>query len=113
MKDETIMEKKFRRPKRRLLRPLLVSGILIFLIGAGTHGNVQESSDSYPFPPGNNAKLAKDVCTACHYAQLVIIRSYDEKSARTYYEMMVGDPDSEQGKKVIEYLVAVLGEKRE
>jgi hypothetical protein len=39
---------------------------------------------------------------------MVYLRTYDEKSARKYYQMMVGDPDSEEGKKIIEYLTTVL-----
>ena len=95
----------------RLLKGLLLSMIFYSVIGAWAPARVEEISDHYPYPPGKNAKLVKEVCTPCHYAELVTMRDYDEESARRYYELWVGDPDSEQGKKVIEYLITVLGQK--
>ena len=89
----------------------VVSMSVVFLLisGTWTPGKAEEIEEAYPFPPGKNAKLVKQVCTGCHAAEMVYLRTFDEQSARKYYEVMVGDPDSEQGKKIIEYLTTVLG----
>lgn len=63
-----------------------------------------------PFPPGKNAALVKQVCTSCHSAMLVVERRYDVEGARKRYRLFVGNPDSEEGKLVVEYLSTVLGE---
>ena len=64
----------------------------------------------YPFPPGEHAALTRQTCSACHDGSLVANRRYDAESARRYFRLMVGDPDSELGRKVIAYLTTVLGE---
>lgn len=81
----------------------------LFLSGIWTQARSEEIEEAYPFPPGKNAKLVKQVCGSCHAAEMVYMRFYDEKSARKYYELMVSDPDPEQKKKIIEYLCDVLG----
>jgi hypothetical protein len=63
-----------------------------------------------PFPPGKNAALVKQVCTACHSAMLVVDRKFDVAAAKKMYRLFVGNPDSDQGKLVVEYLSTVLGE---
>ena len=93
----------------RLRWALIVSVIFVFLSGIRVPAGSEESEEAYPFPPGKNAKLVKQVCTGCHAAEMVYLRTFDEKSARQNYETMVGDPDSAQGKKIIEYLTTVLG----
>ena len=93
----------------RLLFVLLIGGIIFWVNGTSTHVSPEEISDSYPFPPGKNGKLVKEVCSGCHDSTIVVMKKYDRESARRYYKSMVGDPDSEQGQKVIEYLTTVLG----
>jgi hypothetical protein len=56
------------------------------------------------------AALVKQVCTSCHGANFVVDRRYDAASATKVYRLFVGDPVSEQGKLVVEYLTTVLGE---
>lgn len=68
------------------------------------------ADSAYPFPPGEHAVLAKQVCASCHDASLVIDRRYDRESARKLYRLFVGDPDSPQGRNIVEYLATALGE---
>mgnify|MGYP003352399020 CR=1 FL=1 len=71
-----------------------------------------DAADSHePFPAGPNALLAKQVCSACHPAALVIDRRYDEAEAKKFYRLMVGDPESEQGRLIVRYLTTALGER--
>lgn len=63
----------------------------------------------YPFPPGPNAALAKQVCTACHSATVVARRNYDEEEAKRLYRLMIGDTENERAARVIGYLTTVLG----
>ncbi len=88
-----------------------LSIFFLLLSGMWTQARLEEIDEAAPFPPGKNAKLVKQVCTSCHDAEMVYMRSYDEKSARKYYELYVSDPNAEQEQKVIEYLCTVLGEK--
>jgi len=69
------------------------------------------ADDFAPFPSGENAALVKKICTECHSANLVISTQFDQELARRQYKKFVGDPDSEDGRKVIKYLTTVLGEK--
>ncbi|HYB22001.1 MAG TPA: hypothetical protein VEH09_13780 [Thermodesulfobacteriota bacterium] len=94
---------------RKLRWVLLLSGFFLHLSSGWTQVWLEEVEEAPPFPPGKNAKLVKQVCAPCHSAEIVYLRVYDENSARKYYENMVGDPDSDQGRKVIEYLTTVLG----
>ncbi len=114
------MGKNFKKIMGRLHLIFLISGAFFLIGGTAAHVKSEEISnkeyletlESYPFPPGKNAKLAKKVCSSCHVADFVIYRVYDEKMAREYYDSMLGNPDTEQGKMIIEYLVTVLGEKK-
>jgi hypothetical protein len=69
------------------------------------------ADDASPFPPGENAVLVKKTCTECHAANVVLSTQFDEALARRQYKLFVGDPDSEEGQKVIKYLITVLGVK--
>ncbi|NDU93101.1 MAG: hypothetical protein G3I10_10965 [Ferrovum sp.] len=69
------------------------------------------ANDFAPFPPGENAALVKKTCTECHAANVVLSKQFDEALARRQYKLFVGDPDSEEGQKVIKYLTTVLGVK--
>ncbi len=72
---------------------------------------VVAAEDFAPFPPGENAALVKKTCTECHSANVVISTQFDEALARRQYKLFVGDPDSEEARKVIKYLTTVLGAK--
>jgi len=75
---------------------------------------VDESGDPSPFPPGPNAVLVKQTCSKCHSPNVVITQTFTEKTARKLYQKMLGEsPDTERGKKIVEYLSTVLGEKTE
>lgn len=67
------------------------------------------AEDSSPFPPGENAALVKKVCTECHAPGVVISTQFDEALAKKMYRQFVGDPDSDQGRRVVKYLTTVLG----
>jgi hypothetical protein len=70
--------------------------------------------DPSPFPPGRNAMLVKMTCSQCHTPNVVLTQTFTEKTARKYYQKMVGEsPDTERGKKVVEYLSTVMGESAE
>ncbi len=113
------MKKIIKKIMGRLYLILFISGAFFLIGGATTQVKSDEASDkeyremleSFPFPPGKNAKLAKQVCSPCHSPDVVIYKVYDEPMARKYYERMLFEsPDTEQGKKVIEYLITVLGD---
>ncbi len=84
-----------------------IPAILAMLFAAGT---MVAAENIAPFPPGKNAALVKQVCTSCHSAMLVVDRRYDVEGAKKRYRLFVGNPDSEQGRLVVEYLSTVLGE---
>ncbi len=68
--------------------------------------------DPSPFPPGPNAMLVKQTCSACHTPNVIVTQTFSEKTARKIYQKMMGEsPDTERGKKIVEYLSTVLGEK--
>ena len=70
--------------------------------------------DPSPFPPGPNAMLVKETCSKCHSPNVVVTQTFNEKTARKIYQKMLGEsPDTERGKKIVEYLYTVLGEKSE
>lgn len=71
--------------------------------------NAARADDFSPFPPGENAALVKKTCTECHAANVVLSAQFDETLARKQYKLFVGDPDSEEGQKVVKYLTTVLG----
>jgi mono/diheme cytochrome c family protein len=69
------------------------------------------AGDPSPFPPGRNAMLVKQTCSQCHTPNVVVTQTFTEKTARKYYQKMLGEsPDTERGKKIVEYLSTVLGE---
>ena len=70
--------------------------------------------DPSPFPPGPNAMLVKQTCSQCHTPNVVLSQTFNEKTARKIYQKMLGEsPDTERGKKIVEYLSTVMGEKDE
>ena len=71
--------------------------------------SIARADDFAPFPPGENAALVKKTCTECHAANVVLSAQFDQALARKQYKLFVGDPDSEDGQKVIKYLTTVLG----
>jgi mono/diheme cytochrome c family protein len=83
--------------------------LLAALLAAAPLANASADEDFAPFPPGENAALVKKTCTECHGANVVLSAQFDEKLARKQYKLFVGDPDSEDGKKVVKYLTTVLG----
>lgn len=73
-----------------------------------------EAGDPSPFPPGPNAMLVKQTCSKCHSPNVIVTQTFNEKTARKLYQKMMGEsPDTERGKKIVEYLSTVLGEKTE
>ena len=96
---------------RLLRRALFTSLFFLLLSGMWTEARVEEIEEAPPFPPGKNVQLVKKLCTSCHNAEMAYMRTYDEKSAKRYYEHAVSDNDPEQEKKVLEYLCNVLGDK--
>jgi cytochrome c5 len=69
------------------------------------------AGDPSPFPPGPNAMLVKQTCSQCHTPNVVVTQTFTEKTARKYYQKMLGEsPDTERGKKIVEYLSTVLAE---
>lgn len=75
---------------------------------------VDESGDPSPFPPGPNAMLVKQTCSQCHTPNVVLSQTFNEKTARKIYQKMLGEsPDTERGKKIVQYLSTVMGEKDE
>jgi hypothetical protein len=71
-----------------------------------------EAGDPSPFPPGPNVMLVKRTCSQCHAPNVIVTQTFDEDSARKIYQKMLGEtPDTERGKKIVEYLSTVLGDK--
>jgi hypothetical protein len=71
-----------------------------------------EASDPSPFPPGPNVMLVKRTCSQCHAPNVIVTQTFDEDSARKIYQKMLGEsPDTERGKKIVEYLSTALGDK--
>jgi hypothetical protein len=71
-----------------------------------------DAGDPSPFPPGPNVMLVKRTCSQCHAPNVIVTQTFDEESARKIYQKMLGEsPDTERGKKVVEYLSTVLGDK--
>jgi len=70
------------------------------------------ADDPAPFPRGPNALLVKQTCSQCHSPNVVVTQTFNEESARKTYQKMLGEsPDTERGKKIVEYLSTVLGKK--
>jgi hypothetical protein len=71
-----------------------------------------EAGDPSPFPPGPNVMLVKRTCSQCHAPNVIVTQTFDEDSARKIYQKMLGEsPDTGRGKKIVEYLSTVLGDK--
>jgi hypothetical protein len=86
---------------------VMIPVTLAFAVAVGA---AAAAEDIAPFPPGKNAALVKKLCTSCHSATLVVDRRYDVAGAQKRYRLFVGNPASEEGKLVVEYLSTVLGE---
>jgi hypothetical protein len=84
-----------------------ILGICLSLVPVSAHA----AEDFAPFPPGENATLAKKTCTACHAANVVISTQFDEALALKQYKKYVGETDTDDARKVIAYLTTVLGAK--
>jgi len=84
-------------------------GLLLALLLA-TPTAAQDAASLAPFPPGDGALLAKQICTHCHAAGVVVGKHFDVASAQHYWRVMVGtDIESADARKVIGYLSTVLG----
>ena len=98
----------------KAVRNTACAGLLV--LGAGlviqsAHAE-DPQGDPSPFPPGPNAMLVKQTCSACHTPNVVLNQTFNEKTARKIYQKMLGEsPDTERGKKIVEYLSTVMGEK--
>ena len=118
-KGDFMIAKIFKRVTSQLLLVFLTGTALFLINGTFTEVKSQGTQDeenkkvmeSYPFPPGENAKLVKQVCTRCHSAYNVMKREWDKKEAKEIYKRMIGDSNTEEAEKVIEYLSTVLGPK--
>lgn len=86
----------------RVIAPALFSVLLLTDV---------QADDIAPFPPGENAALVKKTCTECHGAGIILSTQFDAALARRQYKLFVGDPDSDEGQKVIKYLTTALGPK--
>jgi len=95
----------------RIQHVIITSIFFLLLSGIWTEARVEEIEEAPPFPPGKNVQLVKKLCTTCHNAEMAYMRTYDAKSAKKYYEHAVSETDPEQEKKVVEYLLNVLGDK--
>ena len=103
----------FTKPKRThyllVLALALASGSLSQAVFSA-----EPEGDPSPFPRGPNAMLVKQTCSMCHSPNVVVTQTFNEKTARKLYQKMMGEsPDTERGKKIVEYLYTVLGEKDE
>jgi hypothetical protein len=103
----------FTKPKRKhyalALALALAGGTLSQVVSSA-----EPEGDPSPFPRGPNAMLVKQTCSQCHSPNVIVTRTFDEKTARKIYQKMMGEsPDTERGKKIVEYLTTTLGEKEE
>jgi hypothetical protein len=70
----------------------------------------EEDQNASPFPPGPHAALVKKVCTECHLAQVVLNMRFTPDEAVRFYKVMVSSNiETDQAKRVIEYLSTTLG----
>src|SRR3954453_20594259 len=98
--------------EREAFMSVVKSGCQWLLFSVMAFSATCASADDFsPFPPGVNAALVKKVCTECHAANVVLSAQFDEKLARKQYKLFVGDPDSEEGQKVVKYLTTTLGQR--
>lgn len=98
----------------KAIRNTACAGLLVLAGGlvAQTAFAEDPPGDPSPFPPGPNAMLVKQTCSQCHTPNVVLNQTFNEKTARKIYQKMLGEsPDTERGKKIVEYLSTVMGEK--
>ena len=98
----------------KAIRNTACAGLLVLAAGlvAQTAFAQDQQGDPSPFPPGPNAMLVKQTCSQCHTPNVVLNQTFNEKTARKIYQKMLGEsPDTERGKKIVEYLSTVMGEK--
>jgi mono/diheme cytochrome c family protein len=97
-------------------KKLAGAGVLALAAGLASHAAYaqDEQGDPSPFPQGKNAMLVKQTCSQCHTPNVVMAQTFNEKTARKIYQKMLGEsPDTERGKKIVEYLTTYMGEKAE
>jgi hypothetical protein len=101
--------------KNPTLSQYLATAILAFAgLAAQPALCAEPADDPSPFPPGPNAMLVKQTCSQCHSPNVIITQTFTEKTARKLYQKMLGEsPDTERGKKIVEYLYTVMGDKEE
>jgi len=97
---------------------LKYAAVAVLALAAGPASQLafsaEAADDPSPFPPGPNAMLVKQTCSQCHTPNVIVTQTFSEKTARKIYQKMMGEsPDTERGKKIVEYLSTVLGEKSE
>lgn len=100
----------------KAIRNTACAGLLVLAAGLVAKSAFAEDpqGDPSPFPPGPNAMLVKQTCSQCHTPNVVLSQTFNEKTARKIYQKMLGEsPDTERGKKIVEYLSTVMGEKDE
>lgn len=98
----------------RKIRMPVCAGLLVLTTALGGQfaSAGEPEGDPSPFPPGPNAMLVKQTCSQCHTPNVVLNQTFNEKTARKIYQKMLGEsPDTERGKKIVEYLYTVMGEK--
>ncbi len=104
--------KQFVAAKQLIATALLALAVAPFGAVSAADAPPAEGGDPSPFPPGPNAMLVKQTCSACHTPNVVVTQTFSEKTARKIYQKMMGESaDTERGKKIVEYLSTVLGEK--
>src|SRR3974390_2599655 len=96
--------------KVRTARVQLVGTVPAMIAVVITAATAVAAESIEPFAPGKNAALVKRGCSACPSATLVVDRTFSVAEAKKYYRLYVGNPDSDEGKLVVEYLSTVLGE---
>ena len=93
-----------------MLRAMVVAGMVGACLGVSAWAE-EAKGDPFPFKPGPNAMLVKQTCSECHSPNVVVTQTFSLESARKIYKKMLGEsPDTERGKKIVEYLSTVLGE---
>jgi hypothetical protein len=104
----------FTKPKRKHYLMVLALTLASGTLSQAVLSAEPEKGDPSPFPPGPNAMLVKQTCSQCHSPNVVVTQTFNEKTARKIYQKMLGEsPDTERGKKIVEYLYTMLGEKDE
>jgi hypothetical protein len=69
-----------------------------------------EDQNATPFPAGRHAAVVKRVCTECHNANPILDLKFSKEEAERYYRTMVSSNiETDDAKKIIEYLSTTLG----